>query len=52
MSDLPPVVLTPEELAARKRRNAWLAAGLVSFMIIVVLVTIFRLGAGVARTWG
>lgn len=35
--------LTPEELAARKRRNLWLALGLVAFMVLVFTTTVLRL---------
>ncbi len=35
--------LTPEELRARKRRNVWIALGLVGFIALVFLTTILRL---------
>jgi hypothetical protein len=35
--------LTSEELAARKRRNAWLAFALVAFMVLVFTTTFLRM---------
>jgi hypothetical protein len=35
--------LTPEELAARKRRNRWLAFALVGFIVVVFATTVLRL---------
>ena len=35
--------LTPEELRARKRRNLWIALGLVAFIVLVFTTTIVRL---------
>lgn len=35
--------LTDQELAARKRRNLWIAGGLVAFMILVFLTTFLRM---------
>lgn len=35
--------LTPEELAARKRRNLWLALGLVGFIVVIFTTTVLRL---------
>ena len=35
--------LTPEELAARKRRNVWIALGLVAFMVLVFTTTFMRM---------
>jgi uncharacterized membrane protein len=35
--------LSPEELAARKRRNLWLAMGLVAFMVLVFTTTFLRM---------
>ena len=37
--------LTAEELAARKRRNLWLALALVGFVVLVMVITIIRLSA-------
>ena len=35
--------LTEDELAARKRRNLWIALGLVGFIVLVFLSTVLRL---------
>ena len=35
--------LTPDELRARKRRNLFIALGLVAFMVLVFLTTVLRL---------
>ena len=35
--------LTPEELAARNRRNVAIAAGLVAFIVLVFGVTVLKL---------
>lgn len=35
--------LTDEELTARKRRNLWIALGLVAFIVLVFLTTFLRL---------
>ncbi len=35
--------LTDQELAARKRRNLWIAGGLVAFMVLVFLTTFLRM---------
>ncbi len=35
--------LTPDELAARNRRNVWLALALVAFVLIVGAVTVIRI---------
>jgi len=40
--------LTDEELTARKRRNLWIALGLVAFMVLVFLTTFLRLKQNVA----
>ena len=40
---MPYMQLTPEELAARKRRNVWIALGLVAFMVLVFTTTVLRL---------
>jgi hypothetical protein len=37
------IELTPEQLRARKRSNAWLAAALFGFVILVAGVTMIRL---------
>jgi hypothetical protein len=35
--------LTPEELTARKRRNLWIALGLVAFMVLLFTTTFLRM---------
>lgn len=35
--------LTDQELAARNRRNLWIAFGLVAFMVLVFLTTLLRM---------
>ncbi|MBU1324411.1 MAG: hypothetical protein KJ676_04150 [Alphaproteobacteria bacterium] len=35
--------LTDQELSARKRRNLWIAAGLVAFMVLIFLTTFLRM---------
>ncbi len=40
--------MTPEDLAARKRRNLAIAAGLVLFVVVVFVVTMLRLSANIA----
>lgn len=37
---------TPEELAARKKRNLWLGLALAGFVILVMIVTVIRLATG------
>jgi len=44
MSDHPIYLqLTPAELAARKRRNVWIALGLVAFMVLLFTTTFLRM---------
>ena len=44
MSDRPAFIqLTPAELAARKRRNVWIALGLVAFMALLFTTTFLRM---------
>lgn len=38
--------MTPEELAARKRRNVWLGFALAGFVVLVMVTTIIRLATG------
>ena len=40
--------LTPEEEKKRKQRNAAIALGLAGFIVLVFLVTIFRIGGDIA----
>jgi uncharacterized membrane protein (DUF485 family) len=42
-----PVIMTPDELRARKRRNLWLALAIVTFVLLVFFITIAKLQAGV-----
>ncbi|WP_238934932.1 protoheme IX farnesyltransferase [Maricaulis parjimensis] len=42
------VALTPEQLAARKKRNVYIALSLVAFMVAVFLITVVRLSQNVA----
>lgn len=49
MSDAPDragVQMTPEQIAARKRRNMWLGLTLAGFVVLVMLTTIIRLTTG------
>jgi hypothetical protein len=44
MSDQPAyLTLTSAELAARKRRNVWIALGLVAFMLLLFTTTFLRM---------
>ncbi len=43
------VRLTPEEEAARKKRNIAIAWGLVAFMVLVFVITVMRLSQNVAN---
>ena len=40
------VTLTPEQAAARKRRNLWIALSIVGFVVLVFLITMTKLQAG------
>ena len=42
--------LTPDELRARKRRNRFLALGLIAFIVLVFLTTVLRLQQNQADT--
>ena len=42
--------LTPDELRARKRRNRFLALGLIGFIVLVFLTTVLRLQQNQADT--
>ena len=42
-----PVIMTPDELRARKRRNLWLALALTIFVFLVFFITIPKLQFGV-----
>lgn len=47
-----PIRLTPDEQAARNRRNVALALGLVAFIVVVFTVTVLRLSANIAASAG
>jgi len=42
------VALTPEQTAARKKRNVYIALSLVAFMVAVFLITVVRLSQNIA----
>lgn len=39
------VILTPEELKARKRRNLWLALSIGAFIVLVFAITVSKMQA-------
>jgi hypothetical protein len=41
------VILTPEELAARKRRSLFIALAVGAFMLLVFAITLTQMQAGV-----
>ncbi len=41
------MVMTPDELKARKRRNVWIALSIAAFIVLVFAITLAKLGAGV-----
>jgi hypothetical protein len=41
------VTLTPAEVAARKKRNNWIAISLVGFVILVFILTMAKVGGGI-----
>lgn len=41
-----PVIMTPEELKARKRRNLWIALSVGAFMLLIFLITVAQIKAG------
>ena len=41
-----PVILTPDELKARKRRNMWIALAIAAFVVLVFLITLTKLRDG------
>lgn len=41
------VIMTPDELAARKRRNLWIALAIAAFVVLVFLVTMVRVEDGI-----
>jgi hypothetical protein len=42
------IILTPEELKARKRRNFWIAVAVGGFMALVFAITLAQMQAYVA----
>lgn len=38
--------ITPEDLAARKKRNVWLGLALGAFVVLVMITTVVRLATG------
>ena len=45
---MPVMRLTEEELTARKRRNLWIALGLVAFIVLIFMTTFLRLKQNLA----
>jgi hypothetical protein len=41
------VIMTPDELKARKRRNVWIALSILAFVALVFAITMAKLGASV-----
>jgi hypothetical protein len=41
------VILTPEELKARKRRNLWIALSIAAFVVLVFLITMAKVKDGI-----
>ncbi len=41
------IVLTPEQIAARKRRNVFIALSVVAFVVLVFAITLVQLKAGI-----
>lgn len=41
------VILSPAEVAARKKRNNWIAISLVGFVILVFMLTMAKVGGGI-----
>ena len=41
-----PVIMTPEELKARKRCNLWIALSVAAFMLLIFLITVAQIKAG------
>lgn len=46
------VVLTPEQVAARKRRNVAIALSLVAFCVLVFIVALVRIGQNFSQGGG
>lgn len=43
------VILTPEQLAARKRRNIAIGLSLLAFCALIFVVTVIRIGQNIAQ---
>ena len=41
------VILTPEQVTARKRRGQWIALALFAFVIIIFVLTMNKVGGGI-----
>lgn len=44
-----PIMLSDAEIAARKRRNLWIAFGLAAFIALIFVITLAHLGGNVAK---
>jgi hypothetical protein len=44
------VIMTPEELAARKRRSLWIALAISGFMALVFAVTLAQISASMVQS--
>jgi hypothetical protein len=40
------LIMTPDELKARKRRNLWIALAVAAFVVLVFFITLTKLQAG------
>ena len=43
----PSVVLSPDEVKARKRRNLWIALSIAAFVVLVFLITMVKVKDGI-----
>jgi hypothetical protein len=41
------VILTPDEVKARKRRNLWIALAISAFVVLVFLITMVKVEDGI-----
>ncbi len=41
------VILTPDELAARKRRNLWIALAISAFVVLVFFISMVKVENGI-----
>lgn len=41
------LIMTPDELRARKRRNVWIALAIVAFIVLVFAITLVQLQGNV-----